>query len=410
MSNPASEAPAAQSPNVSAVIAGLTFYYFTSLIVFAGVSFGINFIPLQASSRDAKAVGYLKALTNRSGGWYASIARDGYSYDPKRASNINFFPAYPLAGRILAQLTGMSVELALVIVANTCFLSAFVVFGLYLEGSKVVDRIKVREWALLALGLWPVTFFCRMAYGEAPFLFLAILSLYGMQQRWPNWTVAIIIGLATSCRPVGVALCPVLMWHICEGDRPLASLLKGLPMLFLSVWGLAAFMLYQYVAFGDPLTFNKSHEFWSGMQTPWYERLGWTLIMEPVWSKYWPGCTRAWWMSERVANPLFSLDFANPLFFLVTIALVVYGKHRRWIDTRESILAAFLILIPYFTQGHRFGMEGHGRFTSVVFPIYIVMGHLLSRLPPQIACLVLAGCGFMLGIYSALFASLHRFY
>lgn len=395
---------------ISLIVTGITIYYFTSLIAFAGVSLGIDFIPLQYHASEAKAEGYLKALNNCDGVWYASVARDGYFYDPGRRSNVNFFPAFPLAGRCVAMLTGFSVEMSLVIVANACLCGVFVLLGIYLQERESPESPNLRVWTLLALGLWPVTFFLRMAYSESPFLLLTVLSLYGMHRHWPNWTLALIVGLATACRPVGVALCPVLAWHFWERRRSIALFLWEVPLLFLSAWGLVAFMLYQHVAFGDAFTFNKSQEYWSGIPLPWHERLGRTLILEPIWSKYSPSYSTYWARSERVANPLFSLDFANPLYFLVTIAFVVYGRYRRWIDYRETILAALLILIPYITQGHRCAMGGQARFTAVVLPAYIVMGHLLARLTPPLAFMVLALCAFFLGAYSALFASWHRFF
>ena len=54
-------------------------------------------------------------------------------------------------------------------------------------------------------------------------------------------------------------------------------------------------------------------------------------------------------------------------------------------------------------------MQSMGRYSSAAFPIYLVLGHLLCWLPgPVVSCLT-ALSGFLLGTYTALFASWHVF-
>jgi hypothetical protein len=49
-------------------------------------------------------------------------------------------------------------------------------------------------------------------------------------------------------------------------------------------------------------------------------------------------------------------------------------------------------------------MNSHARYALVAFPVYLVLGRLLSALPLTYVATVLALSGFLLGIYAALFA------
>jgi hypothetical protein len=50
-------------------------------------------------------------------------------------------------------------------------------------------------------------------------------------------------------------------------------------------------------------------------------------------------------------------------------------------------------------------MASQGRFVAAAFPMYIVMGELLRRIPQPWSTLVVAPCAFLMGVYSALFAA-----
>jgi hypothetical protein len=54
-------------------------------------------------------------------------------------------------------------------------------------------------------------------------------------------------------------------------------------------------------------------------------------------------------------------------------------------------------------------MASMGRFTCVVFPVYLVIGRLLHAMPGPLTAAILALAGFMLGAYAALFAAWYLF-
>jgi len=83
---------------------------------------------------------------------------------------------------------------------------------------------------------------------------------------------------------------------------------------------------------------------------------------------------------------------------------------KGWLTREEIGVSIPLLHIPYVTKGFEWGLMSHARFAAVVFPAYIVMGHLLARLPREVAIALLCLSAFLLGAYSALFAAGHGFY
>ncbi len=132
-------------------------------------------------------------------------------------------------------------------------------------------------------------------------------------------------------------------------------------------------------------------------------------IGQPLWSVYDPASPSYWGRAGTDSSPLFSMQFANPLYFALAAALTCFGSWRRVLSSYEVALAVALLLLPYLTRAYEMGMDGMARFACVVFPVYIVLGHILHALPWPISCLVLAFGGCLLAIYAALFAAGHPF-
>ena len=100
--------------------------------------------------------------------------------------------------------------------------------------------------ALAAFALVPCSFFFRLAYSESCFLAVAILCLLAMERRWPVVVVAILVGLCTATRPVGVALALPFLWHLHKPTGWRSFLLNAAWLIPLSCWGLLAYMEMQW--------------------------------------------------------------------------------------------------------------------------------------------------------------------
>ena len=392
------------------VVVGLTYWYFTSLVVLLAVVFSHDFVK-SPPWIPASPNGFLECFMRHDSANYRTIVTQGYSFAPDKRSMVAFFPAYPLLARGIVLLTGCSAEIALLIVSNACLAGAFIVLHRYVrlrcERLTNTEGELLAQYALLAFGVWPATMFFRMAYTEGPFFLVVLLALLGMQQRWPTLLIAGLVGLATGTRPVGVALVPVLaahIWQTLPGWRSrLAELLVAVPF---SCWGLLAYMSYQWGAFGDPLAFARTQEHWRFPQGEMGWTKPWSLVcLEPIWGLYHVASPRYWERLDRHGNIVLSMMAANPIYMFAVVALVVIGRLKRWITPNDCILAAGLILIPYITRGYEMSLASFARFTAVVPALYIVLAELAFRAPASLRHGFTILSTAFLAMYAALYAA-----
>jgi hypothetical protein len=401
------------------------FYYLTSMIVVLAVLFGVDFVPLcQAHLGRLTRVDLLSGFAAWDGEWYVRIASAGYSYDPERMSSVAFFPLYPWLAGAMVHTLGLRPEWALLLVSHGALIGTFALLGAYVSRCCSEADAALPDYTVLAFGLFPTTFYFRMTYTESVFTLLAILSLYGMQRGWRPRTIAIIVGLATASRMVALALVPVLALYVWQRMKTESSsrsahgvsgllclgLLRVACLLPVCCWGLLGYMLFQWVAFGEPLAFIKTQVHWTERSLTLGDRLVGLLTLEPIRAVYDSSSPCYWARVPPEGNLLFNLKAANPLYFLATVGLVVLGGCKRWLNGRELLLSAGLLVIPYALQAARTGMSSQARYAAVVFPVYLVLGQLLHRMPGPLAAALLAISGLFLAIYSAMFVSWYWFY
>jgi hypothetical protein len=399
--------PASDRPLWNASLTGLAFYVLTTLVVVAAVWTGTYVLRSNGYWR-----GFVGNFANMDGSSHVKLVMTGYPREG-RPLTVARFPAYLVLGGVVRTVFGVRTEVALLIISHLSLLGAFVLMALYLRARQPEAATGLTDVTLLALGLWPSTLFFRMTYTESLLLVSALLAMYGMQRRWPLVWIALIVGFATGVRPVGVALTAVFGLYLWQESRTISRFLgRAFILLPLASWGLAAYMVYLQIYFGDPFLFGTAHNWWVKRLLAWPEKLVPLLTLEPIWSpyvpsyrNYWLTCDANYWFDEPVKNPLINFGFMNPLFFVATVALVVVGACKRWLDARETALSALLLLIPYCTMAYDNLMLSQPRFASVIFPVYIVMGHLLSRLPRWVVAIFFLGCAALLFTYSALFAA-----
>lgn len=266
---------------------------------------------------------------------YQTIMDSGYN----TTENFAFFPLFPIVSKFLG----------LVLTANISLLLAF--------------SILQKEYgykAVLAFGLGPCAFFFEQPYSEALFTLLLSLTLIGYTKNWKYLWV--IIGLATMCRPVGVALVvPMVLQR-----RWWESIT--------SCWGLAFYMLYQQISHGDALLFAKVQSIWT-LRSPEGRWIG-LLTLEPVWGSYVNTDPGYWNPLFRDKVPIADIRFMNPIYWTATCLLIGLGKYKGWFKSHEFWISVGLLLIPYVTKGYDNGLQSHGRFAAIVFPAYIVIAKL----------------------------------
>jgi hypothetical protein len=301
----------------------------------------------------------------------------------------------------------MSVLYSALFVSHVCFAGALALLIIYLRGRFASGPANLAPYAALACALFPTSFFMRMVYTESLFLFLSLLAFVGMQRKWPLATVALIVGLATATRAVGVALALAVAYHVWErSDSWRQAAIRFTYLGPLAVWGMLGYMLFLWLAFSDPMSFVTSQQHWH-LRPPvgFGDRLLGLISWEPIWSVYTPGCPGYWADIDKGVPLPFSYQFANPTIFLLAASLLVLGIMKKWLTPCEVIVGVFLLAIPYFTRGFSFCMAAQGRFMSVVFPIYVVAGNVLCRLSPLASAGILGLSALYLTIFSVMFAA-----
>jgi hypothetical protein len=220
--------------------------------------------------------------------------------------------------------------------------------------------------------------------------------------------LALLAGLGTAVRPVGVALTAAFLWHVLRQPKlsTRAKVGRALVLAPLACWGLLAYMEYQWLVFGTPWAFAQTQEHWN-MLAPkdrsWPAKLGALAALEPIWGVYVPGSRRYWAHIISPGAPLFSLTFWNPILFVLAAALLVLGGWKRWLTGSELILGACLLAIPYVTRGYEMSMASHGRFAAVVVVNYLVIGRILARASPLVVAAVCSTLALGMFILTSLY-------
>jgi hypothetical protein len=389
---------------------GLPYYYLTSLIVALGLVFGDDILP--RSTRLGHMFGYTKAVyANWDGQWYVKIASEGYSYDPESHSTVAFFPAYPLLGRLVSKLSGLRYDESLLAISNVLLALTFYLLARYVRQGSDELHPRQADYTLLALGLNPTSYFMRVNYSESLFLFLTLLVFWGIRRRWSLIVLAALVGLATATRAVGVALIPALVlvaWRRSNGLLGFAARLSY--VLPIAAWGILGYTAYLYAEFGDPLAFAQTQTHWRlhPPASPGMRAVA-LATLEPIRTLYNPDGPAYATALGQSHNLLYSLRAADSFYFLGAVLLVAIGAIRGWITGYETLTAAGLILIPYATIGYEQYMQSMGRYSSVVLPVYLVLGRILCGIPAPVCAAIAAVSGFFLGVYAAMFAAWYPF-
>lgn len=366
--------------------AGFMAYYLTSLPVFVGVLFGVDF-PRPSNDLSAPRPSFISACIRSDAANYVQIIREGYSYDPARRSLVAFFPAYPLLSRGVHQATGLPPEEAALLMAHLALLGAFVLLARYIRVRWPEASAEQRAVVLAVFGLWPTGLFFRMPYAESLFVCGALAVLYGMARSWPLAALALLTGLVTAVRPVGISLTAAFCWYVFAqpGSQLRTKVSRMVLLAPLACWGLLAYMAYQWLAFSTPLAFAQTQEHWTLRAPPergWMAKLQALAMLEPIWDVYVPSSQRYWDNIRSPSSPLFNLFFWNPILFVLAAVLLAWGGRKRWLTGSELVLGAALLAIPYATRSFEMSMASHGRFAAVVVVNYLVLGRLLARCTP----------------------------
>ena len=345
-------------------------------------------------------------------GWYNHIADRGYFFDEAGQSPVAFFPAYPLAMRLLGAVVGSS------LVAGILLTMAAGLAVAEAAWTWIGERLSTRAaWTALGLLLlYPYAYYLYgVVYADALFV-AAGLAAFLLLERDHPWLAGLAGAVATAARPIGVVVVAGLVVRALErrgvfprgrpdggidrdavplpggaGDAPASRPLVDLRRLrwgdagvLLSIGGLVAYCVYLGVRFGDPLAFASAERFWgqgAGLRT-WFK----LDFVENV---------------TDVGDPTAWLAYvAHPVVTVAALALV--PRVFRRFGWGYGVYSLLVVGLAAFSTKDFFGM---GRYVLAAFPCFGVAGELVAeRLRPRARTWVLGASGVGLVVLTSFFA------
>ncbi len=279
--------------------------------------------------------------------WYLDVVDNGYHLNNDNTlSNAVFFPLYPalikVVGTILLgqyALAGWLVSMACLVLAVTYF------YRLLREFHPDIEP----EWPIFFMLAFPTAFFFTVIYTESIFLLLTLaVFYYSFKGRFATAGLVAFAGAMTHSNGLFFAL-PILweMWRT-KGFRELLTL-RAWPVVMAPL-GTFAFVLFDYIKFGDPMLFFKIQSAWGRSFHINWEHF--SLFSHP-----------------SIVNMGLDIFFA---LFIIGATVAVWRT--------LSPLYAVFIALTVFAALSSGTLMSIGRYSLVMFPVYILLARIKSPL------------------------------
>lgn len=313
--------------------------------------------------------------------WYAHIVRTGYEYtDDGRQHNIMYFPLFPLVTRtLLPFIPGegeRAVRLTQILIANAAALVGF--FFVYLFVRHLQSE-SAAAWAVCFAAFFPPSLFLSAGYTEG--LFLALTASAGlMMLRGRLVVAAVLVGIASACRPTFTAFVPTLLYCAWRAYAGLSyRLWRLLGIAALSVAGGLAYAGYLTYRFGSPTVYLKNYSTWRLPQPKVYS------FLELIWFRPW--WDRAVGFVSNVQADSVNLGrmlapyHAILIWIPAALAIAITGLVRNRTPLRPHyLIPVLLVLVPHFASRGTFSTyEATGRFLIAAYPLYAALGMWADR-------------------------------
>ena len=297
-------------------------------------------------------------------GWYWDIATRGYHFRPDAQSSVAFFPLYPMLMRAAAAPFGggaAATWIAGIVVALVAYVLALVAIHRLTE--RIFGSRETARRTVLYIAVFPWSLFLARVYAESVFLLTSVLAVSrAWDGRW--WQAGVWGGLATLARPNGILIgLPLALLALT--DRPaVAALARRWIALVPIPAALAGYCGYVYWLTGDPLG-------WLTAQAQWGYSLGhppWEQIVRLISGVFQYGPYGVFFTSGIV--PFEVLHAAPALLFLALTPLIV---QRLGVAMGVYVLVSLLVPLSSNT------LEGLGRYASVLFPAFMLLGSMTTQ-------------------------------
>ncbi len=338
--------------------------------------------------------GVLSYWAHWDGAWYSQIATEGYG--ERSPQSTAFFPLYPVLLRFGSALPG-GPALWGVLISLLC--TALALFFVYRIAERLFDARAARA-ATLALAFFPTAFFLNAVYTEALFLALTAGAVWAAGVRRDLLLAGVFGALAAATRNVGVLLMIPLLFEWMRQRREFGR--RGLLGVALVPMGLAGYALFLWMRFGEPLLFARQQRaYWEREPASPLTTAGdaWRSAGEGM--KYVLDPSTLFLSTSATpaldASNAFNLAFLAVFFVVMVAGFVV-------LPPGLSLYTFLIVLLPVLTPAPRFPLMSMPRFVLGAFPVFLVLGYLLSRSRPTLVLWLLLGSGAGVAL-TALFTS-----
>jgi len=346
------------------------------------------------------ALGFLDLWSRWDGGDYLAIASVGYVVDAPHETA--YFPLFPLLIRVGAALGGGPALWGVLVSLVATF---FALYFLYRIAEKHWG-LKVARATVLTFAFFPTAFFLNAVYTEALFVALSAGSFWAANVRRDLLLAGILGALAAATRNIGVLLLIPLSYEWLRNRREFGW--RGALGVGIVPAGLVAYMTFLWARFGDPsITREQEHVHFareltnplSTLKEAWTEAgEGMRYVIDPT-SLFFD---QAFYGTALEASRTVDLAVTLLFLFLIGVGLAVLppGLLGLW------VYASLLVLVPLLTPGGWSPLMSLPRYVLAAFPLFFVLGYLLSHSRPALY-LWLFVSGGLGAVLAALFVTNH---
>lgn len=295
----------------------------------------------------------LAPWANFDGVYYLIIAARGYTVD-----NSGFFPLFPLIINAVSSIFGSVQAFDLrqyfiALILASVFLASALLFIHKLVRFDYDSNVAMLT--ILAVLVFPTSFFFASIYSESLFLLLTILSFYFARKK--KWLFASVFGsLLTATRVVGIAIIPALIYEFIKNEKNLFQ--KKALSLLLTPLGLLLYMYFNLKEWGNPLQFMSAQGNLANERS-----IDQIILFPQTIYRYFNILTN---VSPSIYEWWIALLELSAFIFASIMLLIAWKKKIRFSYILFSIVA---LLIPASTGT----FTGMPRYVLILFPIFIAL-------------------------------------
>ena len=304
--------------------------------------------------------------------WYESIIDPHPRFVPEHLSNANFFPFYSWVSWIASLPFRVFLDLE-----HAFFIGALIVSSVsFVLGLKAVERLTTslagRDVAVKTIWLiavFPFSFFFTAVYSDALYFCLCAWSLtFAYEKRW--YPACALAAMAVMTRIPGIALFPALgLEYLRQSEWRIGPTRKMMVCIAILLIGPAVIASYYEWRYGDPLEFLRAR------QVGWNRAAGvagyvndWNYFFQPP---IFPcsglaECVKEFAPTRTLLGAIYLLTLAASIVLTITASRTLGVGLAAW------ALFSIALSLPN-------GFDGVGRFTAVLFPVFISLAMVLRN-------------------------------